>query len=114
MGRYLTPLAKIRRAVCERAEGSCECCGVHVGFAGELGQLDHAFGRKHVAEAVSNCWILCPQCHDDKTQSRPTAIWWLVRLTEHLGRHGYDEEVERAEIRLQVLAQKFPQQEPAP
>lgn len=27
---------------------------------------------------------------------------------EHCARHGYDEEYERAEIRLEVLAQKFP------
>ena len=106
-----TPLGRIRAAVCLRADGSCECCSAHVGFDGELGHLDHAFGRAHVAEAVSNCWILCPTCHHEKTNNIPRATWWLARFAEHCGKYGYHAEADRCDARLAVLAQKFPLKE---
>jgi hypothetical protein len=107
---YLTPTAKIRRAVCERAAGRCECCGIYVGEAGELAHMDHFFGRGHLAEAVSNCWLLCAlNCSGDKTASRPSAAWWLARWVSFAGRYGFDAEIERAETRLAVLSQKFPE-----
>lgn len=108
-----TPTGRIRSAVCLRADGSCEACGVHVGMDGELGHLDHFFGRKHVPESVGNCWLLCFQCDSDKTNNRPRADWWCVRFLEHCGRYGYDADYERAETRLAVLAAKFPAKEVA-
>ncbi len=91
----------------QRANGECECCGAFIDE--ESGRLDHFFGRGHLAEAVSNCIALCIRCDHDKTNNKPTAIWWLVRFIEIAGRHGYFPEIERAQTRLAVLAAKFPE-----
>ena len=104
-----TPLRRIRAACCRRSGGACEACGAHVGEDGELGHLDHFFGRAKVPEAVSNCWILCAvDCDPAKTASRPSARWWLSRFVLHCQRYGYEEEAYRAQCRMDVLEQKFP------
>jgi hypothetical protein len=105
---YLSASAKIRRAVFERANGACECCGAHVGFSGELGHWDHFWGRAKVAESLESTWGLCVSCDADKTHSRPSARWWIARFSEHCGAFGYHAECDRADNRLAVLAQKFP------
>ncbi len=108
-----TPLGRIRAKVCERANGECECCGAHVGFDGELGHLDHFWGRKHAAESVENCWLLCITCDADKTANRPRAAWWLTRFAEFASVHGFTAETDKADTRLAVLAQKFPERDVA-
>lgn len=104
----ITPLGQIRRKVCDRADGTCECCGVWIGYAGELGHLDHMFGRKHAPETVATCWLLCVHCDHDKTNNHPSAVWWLTRFSEHAGRWGYSAEWERASVKMAVLMAKFP------
>lgn len=107
MGR-LSNLAMIRRAVCERAEGECEQCGVFVGYDGDLGHLDHFFGRKHAPETAETCWLLCIKCDESKTLNKPSAAWWSASFQGHCARYGYEAERERAATRLAVLAAKFP------
>lgn len=101
---------KIRAAVCRRAEGSCEHCGVWVGLNGELGgELDHAGGRGkgREKESAENCWLLCggprfPEgCHFRKTNNKPDAAYWLTSFIRHCGKFGFP--TERAEARLEFV-----------
>lgn len=97
-------MKKLRAAVFARAAGACECgCGTPLG---DSGHLDHYFGRKHVAEAVENCWALALKCDDAKTNSRPSKAVWCRRFIAHAMRHGYAKEAERARMQIEVLRAK--------
>jgi len=76
----------IRDLVAARASGSCEACGsVH-----EL-QLDHFFGgsSRKALESVDTCWLLCAECHRQKTVNLPSPTVWLARFMIHAKSHGY-------------------------
>jgi hypothetical protein len=89
---------RIRASCVRRSEGYCECgCGRWLGEDG--GQLDHAESRR-VAQTVRNCWMLTPTCHEDRTNSRPSASVWLNRFASHCDLHGYEAEAARARDRL--------------
>lgn len=96
---------KIYAAVSKRAAGSCEGC---FGALGESGHLDHFFGRKHAPETVDNCWMLCLSCDDNKTNNRPSAIFWLEQFVAHCALRGYAVAAERAGAKLAVQQLKFP------
>lgn len=93
---------KVRAAVADRSGGLCEAC---YKWAGEALHCDHFFGRRN-GESVSLCWMLCPPCDHLKTTNNPSAAKWLERWMAHCAVHGYREEVELAQNRLAVLAQK--------
>ncbi len=87
---------KIYEAVARRADGRCECgCGRWL----IAPQMDHALSRR-VRESVQNCWMLEALCHQEKTDSNPSAAAWLTRFIAHCERHGYAGELARAESRL--------------
>ncbi|HEY1087773.1 MAG TPA: hypothetical protein VGE37_08765 [Archangium sp.] len=99
---------KVRLAVSERAQGSCEAigCGRWIGLQGEDGQLDHAFGRAKYAETPASCWLLCPHCHTEKTLNRPTAAAWLRCFIAHCELYGFTAERELALTKLSTLTAK--------
>jgi hypothetical protein len=96
---------KVYATVATRANGRCECgCKQRV----PPGELDHMFGRK-VEETEFVCWMLHPACHFRKTNSKPTAAYWLLVFMKHCGRHvgdGYVKAALEAEKKLAWLRAK--------
>ncbi len=97
---------RIRLACFERSRGYCECgaCGRTITF--ENSRADHFFGRGHVAESVSNVWLIAIPCDELKTACKPSSVYWLRLFREHCRKHRYREEFERAQTRIAVLKQK--------
>ena len=95
---------RVRAAVFARADGACEGCGKFI--SPETGHLDHFFGRAKAEETVANCWALCVECDEAKTNNRPTAGYWLRRFIVHSDRLGHLEARERAYAKLTVLQAK--------
>jgi hypothetical protein len=85
----MSSLKTIRAAVCRRAEGKCEHCGIWVGENGEEAHADHAHGRGkgRPPESTENVWLLCVPCDARKTESKPSAAYWLVAFLEHCRKH---------------------------
>ena len=80
--------AEVRAAVLSRANGHCECpCGESLETFG--GELDHAEGRKY-PETVENCWMLTVDCHYQRTNGIPSAVFWLKAFQRHQRKHSYD------------------------
>jgi 5-methylcytosine-specific restriction endonuclease McrA len=75
------------RAECvKRAGGKCEnCCARFVG--GPL-EMDHFHGRA-VSETVETCWLLCRECHRQKTENNPNRQAWDDWFRKHCEKHGY-------------------------
>lgn len=96
-------LKKIRAAVCLRAAGACESCGAWVGENGEVGHLDHFWGRGKGRESEATCWLLCVKCDDDKTNNRPGSAFWLEMFATHCVDRGLAAEYERAIARLEFV-----------
>jgi 5-methylcytosine-specific restriction endonuclease McrA len=82
--------SEIRAEVFARAFGACEMCGA------PATELEHAFGRVRVPQAVSNCLALCRGCHVARTNSRPSALYWWTKYAAHFASHRYDAEESRA------------------
>jgi hypothetical protein len=100
----MTTTKEIRAAVFVRAGGWCECkCGRRLT---ENSQLDHAFGRSRAPESVATTWALRIECHDQKTQNRPSAAHWLKRFGEHCKRYGFTAELELARAKYLTLRAK--------
>ena len=95
--------AEIRTQLEARANGSCEACGISERFVGPL-EWDHFFGRVRVPETVRSGWLLCPECHRQKTENRPYAETWLEAFADHCRRHGYASERRMASDRLDARA----------
>lgn len=93
--------SEIASAVLARAESCCEVCG-STWFGIEL---DHAEGRK-VPDSVDTIWALCRDCHYQKTNSIPSAAWWLKKWAEHCQKHGYRASFEKAMRRLAWVTQR--------
>lgn len=93
----MTPTTELRAAVFLRADGHC--------WLGDAGQLDHQFGRGagRPAQSLENCWALHAECHNNKTNNRPSAAYWLERFVSHYWRRRYARERERAVVRLQFV-----------
>lgn len=66
-------------------------------------EFDHFFGRGKEPQSVENCWALCFDCHDDKTNNRPNAKAWLERFVNHCLEHGYMAAATKAQVRLDAL-----------
>ena len=101
-------LKRIRIAVCKRAAGSCEACGVWVGLDGEDAHLDHRWGRGagRPEESVQNCWLLCVACDAERTTNSPSAAYWWGRFVLHAQRYGFEAEALLADIKLETLKAK--------
>lgn len=80
--------ALVRAACMSRAGDRCECCGVPGTALAPL-EMDHFLGRAR-SESVGTCWMLCRQCHRDKTENRPSANHWRVVFSLHQNNNGYD------------------------
>ncbi len=94
----------IRAAVFERAGGKCECgCGGVAFTPYDLGELDHFWGRSKERQSVENCWALCRLHHQAKTRGYPGRTDWLCAFITHAKRHGYHEQVEKAQDQLDSL-----------
>lgn len=94
----------IRLLVFSRSNGRCECGCLRP--LGDSGHLDHMWGRAKAPQSIENCWALALQCDDDKTNNRPSAITWAARFRDHAERHGYAEQVARADLRIEKMRQK--------
>ena len=82
-------------AVEQRAGGVCECgCGMP--FLQTLAgapEMDHFWGRRATgdrAESADTCWMLRSECHERKTNSKPSRQFWLIRFRNHSERFGSD------------------------
>lgn len=94
-----TAMAALRAEVFWRAEASCEARGCKA----EPTELDHQFGRVRVKQKASNCRALCQAHHRAKTNSVPSAEFWLKDFIEHCQAHGYVTEEIAARSRLESL-----------
>lgn len=97
---------RMRHDVFLRSRGTCEHCRRGVieesGFFNS-GHLDHFWGRGagRPPESVENCWFLCMKCDHEKTTNHPSNTAWLELFREHCIRHGFTEQLERIEARVQ-------------
>lgn len=83
----------LRETIVLRADGRCECCTM---FVGQLGEMDHFFGRAKVEQSVETCWYLCRSCHRDKTDNKPIALVWVAAFMAHCRAHGYSAALDMA------------------
>ena len=82
--------AELRRLVMARSRGHCEGCGHFYGTM--VLQLDHwlgGSGRRRQAQAIANCWGLCPGCHSRRSQNLPDSAHWNRLFSRHCVRRGY-------------------------
>lgn len=95
-------------AVARRAALRCECgCDHRFGpFLVEQPTLDHAFGRANVKESDASCWMLRRDCHNSKTNNRPSAAVWLAKFIKHCDKYGYVAEKYLALNKIAVLKAK--------
>lgn len=98
--------ASIRKAVKRRARGCCEACG---GRTGSL-QMDHFFGgsSRSSSTTVEGCWMLCDNCHHNKTDNAPTRQKWLDVYRDHCDRYRYDTQLIRLDIATALQRAKNP------
>lgn len=94
-----------------RAGNRCEAsdCRAEPGTAPALYrplEMDHFFGRGHVAQELATVWILCARCHRAKTDNNPTSQPWLLEFIRHCTAHGYSAEAHRAHQRLAWVESK--------
>ena len=98
--RAMVTPESLRRQLGHRANLVCECgCGRH--FNGTQ-TVDHFFGRAR-AESLETCWLIRSDCHQDKSENRPSAAYWLERFRAHAIRHSYWAEAARAGRRLDYV-----------
>lgn len=102
--------AEVRRQVMERANGSCEHCGVSAWVL----ELDHVFGgsQRRLLESVETCWALCRTCHRSKTDNSPSRAFWLESFIAHALRHGYLAEADLARGKLAMACLKSGDRDP--
>lgn len=93
---------QIREECGLRSKGRCEACGVTLGAVSGA-EMDHFFGHGKVKESVETCWVLCRQCHLQKTNNDPSAERWLWSFISHCILHGYQVAEEQARKRLQFV-----------
>ena len=87
---------EVRDACVRRARGRCEQCG---DWQGPDLHLDHFWGRAR-EESVESCWMLCPGCHEDKTNNRPNRGEWLFAFGIHCKGLDYAEQVAKVEAAI--------------
>lgn len=76
----------VATAVLERANDRCECCARPTfDTLKDRATIDHMFGRAKAVETVETCWVLRAECHEAKTQNKPTASQWLLKFIKHCG-----------------------------
>jgi hypothetical protein len=90
-GAFLIGRQATRAAVAARANGCCEACGAR---RGEALHWDHFHGRAR-EESVESTWMLCPRCDREKTESKPSRLWWLRRFLAHCELHLYAEQIRK-------------------
>jgi hypothetical protein len=86
--------ARIREAVMQRANGTCECgCGSDfIDMAGLMPHFDHwlgGVGRRKVKQSIETCWAITSGCHFMRTTNNPSAEAWNGRFRLHCEKHGY-------------------------
>jgi hypothetical protein len=101
------------RAICvERSKWKCEACG-----RGEWDQpngwfapmeMDHMWSRSR-EESVESCWMLCggPQgCHRQKTDNKPSRLFWVRKFGIHCALHGYTKQLAKCRAQEESLLLK--------
>ena len=99
-------MASVHKAVKRRARGCCEACG---GRTGSL-QMDHFFGgsSRSSSTTVEGCWMLCDNCHHNKTDNAPTRQKWLDVYRDHCDRFSYATQSLRVDIAMALQRAKHP------
>jgi 5-methylcytosine-specific restriction endonuclease McrA len=98
--------AAVREVCVERAGGRCEACGeIH----GAALQMDHFWGRAR-DESIQSCWMVCPKCHFDKTNNRPSRGVWLGGFSLFCERYGYAGELAKCDRAIVLDAAKHPKE----
>lgn len=91
----------------ERSGGHCENPDCRKAFGiGLLTQEADHFHSRRVPDSLDSLWLLCRQCHREKTDNKPDAATWLNRFLVHAEKYGYRASYERALRRLQYVEQK--------
>jgi len=113
-----TGVQTIRPRVEARAAGACECgCGgpLDTGYWANKAEWDEFWGRgriddpkglakpERVPPTFENTWMLRRECHDAKTNERPSRRAWLERFRGHCIRHGYMGDAAKAGYELGKL-----------
>lgn len=93
----------LRGEVFVRSRGLCEACGVRFDSYLRRDEWDHFFGKAKVRQSVASTWMLCANCHREKTRNVPNASEWLCLFALHCDRHGYAPEASKARARLDAL-----------
>lgn len=96
---------EVREACVARADGVCEACSR---WTGESLHLDHFHGRAR-EESVESCWMLCPRCDSEKTENRPTRIYWLRVFRDHAIRRGYAAQVHKCATLIRLEEAQHPE-----
>lgn len=96
--------AIVRALVANRALGYCEACRT---FHGDALQMDHFWGRAR-EESVQSCWMLCAECHRDKTENRPSRGAWLGGFSLHCEAMNYGEQFDKIDRAMALDAAQHP------
>lgn len=86
-------LQQIREAVYKRSHRHCEnpMCQAELTQA-TGGEFDHWLGgngRRQQEESVETVWLLCRNCHIERTANLPSSAAWNLRFELHCERYGY-------------------------
>jgi hypothetical protein len=95
----------IRAEVARRAGGCCEACGARRGAALHW---DHFWGRAR-EESVEGTWMLCPLCDTEKTENRPSRVWWLRRFRRHVLDRAYSAQALKVDRALALERAQHPE-----
>jgi 5-methylcytosine-specific restriction endonuclease McrA len=96
--------ATVRAACVERAKGRCEACGMLT----TAPHMDHFHGRAR-EESIESCWMLCPSCHLDKTENRPSRRTWLLRFRSHCHQKSYGEQITKCDAAIALEDAQHPE-----
>lgn len=100
-----------KRILREVRERDCGCTAkgfLDIRCQGML-ETDHQWGRGREEETVENMRQLCGRHHRLKTDSHPSRIAWLENFRSHAFRHGYQDEVAKAEGALALEHAQHPE-----
>jgi hypothetical protein len=99
--------AELRAAVLWRSGGFCEVKHRPMRHVFDY-EFDHwlgGAGRRKPKETEETLWLLCRECHKDRTANRPSAAYWNELFRRHCDLHGYPftPHVEHADLPKRAL-----------
>jgi 5-methylcytosine-specific restriction endonuclease McrA len=93
----------LRREVIARDGGVCQGCRAKAGT-----EMDHFWGRGREA-SVESCWMLCRECHHQKTFNVPSRLAWIQGFRVHARGHKYKAQLVKCDRAIALETGQHPE-----